>query len=61
MVVEPESSNRSEYLGNQFRYYVPRSYYETQQVVISSPLVLNKAAAGLSPSVVQMNVYASRG
>ncbi|MGI9319002.1 MAG: polysaccharide biosynthesis tyrosine autokinase [bacterium] len=54
IVVEPESSNRAEYLNNRLRYYVPRSYYETQQVVISSKVVLKKAAESLSPSVVQL-------
>ena len=54
VVVEPESSNRSEFLSNRLSYYVPRSYYETQQVVISSPIVLEKAAASLSPSIVNM-------
>ncbi len=53
IVVEPESSNRAEYLNNRLRYYVPRSYYETQQVVIGSKVVLNKAASSLSPSIVQ--------
>lgn len=54
IVVEPESSNRAEYLNNRLRYYVPRSYYETQQVVIGSKVVLEKAAASLSPSIVQL-------
>lgn len=54
IVVEPESSNRSEFLSNRLSYYVPRSFYETQQVVISSPLVLEGAAASLSPSIVRM-------
>lgn len=54
IVVEPESSNRAEYLNNRLRYYVPRSYYETQQVVMSSKVVLKKAAESLSPSVIQM-------
>jgi capsular exopolysaccharide synthesis family protein len=54
VVVEPETSNRSEFLSNRLSYYVPRSYYETQQVIISSPLVLEKAAASLSPSIVQL-------
>lgn len=54
IVVEPESSNRAEYLNNRLRYYVPRSYYETQQVVIGSKVVLKKAASSLSPSIVQL-------
>ena len=54
IVVEPESSNRAEYLNNRLRLYVPRSYYETQQVVISSKIVLKKAAESLSPSIVQL-------
>ncbi|MBX2823211.1 MAG: polysaccharide biosynthesis tyrosine autokinase [Gammaproteobacteria bacterium] len=54
VVVEPESSNRAEFLSSRLSYYVPRSYYETQQVVISSPLVLEKAATALSPSIIQM-------
>ena len=54
IVVEPESSNRSEFLTSRLRYYVPRSYYETQQVVMSSKLVLDKAAQSLSPSTIKM-------
>ena len=54
VVVEPEISNRAEFLSSRLSYYVPRSFYETQQVVISSPLVLEKAAASLSPSTIQM-------
>ncbi len=54
IVVEPESSNRTEFLGNRGSYYVPRTFYETQQVVISSKVVLKKAASTLSPSIVQL-------
>ncbi len=61
IVVEPESSNRSEFLAQRLSYYVPRSYYETQQVVISSPLVLEKAAASLSPSIVQLMFAPPKG
>ena len=54
IVVEPESSNRTEFLNNRLRYFVPKSYYETQQVVIGSNVVLDKAARSLSPATVQL-------
>jgi len=52
IAVEPESSNRAEFLNNRLRYYIPKSFYETQMVVLKSKVVLDKAAAMLSPIMV---------
>ncbi len=52
VVLQPESSNRSEFLNDRLRYYVPNSFYETQAVVIKSNVVLEKAARSLSPAMV---------
>ena len=53
VVVEPETSNRSEFLSDRFRYYVPPSFYNTQRVVVQSQIVLGKAARSLSPVMVE--------
>lgn len=53
IVVEPESSNRTEFLNDRLRYFVPKSFYQTQQVVMKSHVVLDKAARSLSPVIVQ--------
>jgi uncharacterized protein involved in exopolysaccharide biosynthesis len=38
--------------NDRMRYYVPKSFYETQQVVIKSLAVLEKAARSLSPVMI---------
>ena len=53
IVVEPETSNRAEYLNSQLRLYVPQSFYETQQEIIKSRIVLSRAAESLSPDIIQ--------
>lgn len=53
IVVEPESSNRAEYLNSNSRYFIPRSFYETQMVVLKSKAVLEKAVSTLSPVIIE--------
>ncbi len=52
IIVEPENSNRAEFLNSSMRYYIPKSFYQTQMVVLKSKVVLEKAAAMLSPVMV---------
>jgi len=53
IIVEPETSNKSAYLNESYRYYIPRTFFETQQVILKSKAVIEKAARSLSPVLIQ--------
>ncbi len=57
IVVEPESSDSSQYLSNIYRYYIPQAFYETQRAVMKSNVVLEHAARSLSPQIVEKLFY----